>query len=49
MMLKTAEGEYMLAGHDISKMAGKKVTCTGTVAEKNGKKILTVTSAKEAM
>jgi len=48
MMLKAADGEYMLAGHDMSKMVGKKVTCMGTVAEKDGKKTLTVTSVKEA-
>jgi hypothetical protein len=48
MMLKAADGEYMLAGQDMSKMVGKKVTCMGTVAEKEGKKTLTVTSAKEA-
>jgi hypothetical protein len=48
MMLKAADGEYMCAGMDLSKMVGKKVVATGTVAEKDGKKTLTVTAVKEA-
>ena len=48
MMLKAADGEYMCAGMDISKMVGKKVVATGIVAEKEGKKVLTVTAVKEA-
>jgi len=48
MMLKAADGEYMLAGMDMSKMVGKKVVATGTVAEKDGKKTLTGTAVKEA-
>ena len=48
LVLKAADGEYMLMGHDMSKMVGKKVTCMGTGAEKEGKKVLMVTGAKEA-
>jgi hypothetical protein len=33
---------------DMSKMVGKKVVATGVVAEKEGKKVLTVTAVKEA-
>jgi hypothetical protein len=48
MVLKAAAGEYMLAGMDLAKMVGNKVVATGIVAEKDGKKVLTVTAAKEA-
>jgi hypothetical protein len=47
LVLKAADGEYMLAGHNLAKMVGKKVIATGTVAEKEGKKTLTVTAVKE--
>jgi hypothetical protein len=46
LILKAADGEYLLAGHDLSKMVGKKVVATGTVAEKAGQKTLTVTKVK---
>jgi hypothetical protein len=49
LVLKAADGEYALAGQDLSKMVGKKVVATGTVAEKEGKKTLTVTAVKPAM
>jgi hypothetical protein len=48
LVLKAADGEYMCAGMDMSKMVGKKVVATGVVAEKEGKKVLTVTAVKEA-
>jgi hypothetical protein len=48
LVLKAKDGEYILAGEDLSKMVGKKVICTGTVAEKAGHKVLTVTAVKAA-
>ena len=46
----TSEGEggqYLVAGQDLSSMVGKKVKATGTVAEAQGQKTLTVTSFSE--
>ena len=46
----TSEGEggqYLVGGQDLSSMVGKKVKATGTVAEAQGQKTLTVTSFSE--
>ena len=47
LIIKAGEADYLVAGQDLSSMVGKKVKATGTVAEAQGQKTLTVTSFSE--
>ena len=47
VMIKAVEGDYMVAGQDLSPMVGKTVTVTGTVAESDAGKIITVLAVEE--
>jgi hypothetical protein len=48
IVLDAADGSYVLEGSDMSaEMVGKKVTVTGTVAEKDDVKVINVLSMKE--
>lgn len=48
IVLDAADGSYVLEGSDMSaEMVGKKVTVTGTVAEKEDVKVINVLSMEE--
>lgn len=47
VMIKAEDGDYMVAGEDLTPMVGKKVTVTGTVAESDAGKIITVMAVEE--
>jgi hypothetical protein len=48
IVLDAADGSYVLEGSDMSAdMVGKKVTVTGTVAEKDDVKVINVLSMEE--
>ena len=48
LVLDAADGSYVLEGSDMAAdMVGKKVTVTGTVAEKEDVKVINVLSMKE--
>jgi hypothetical protein len=48
IVLDAADGSYVLEGSDMSaEMVGKKVTVTGTVAEKEDVKVINVLSIEE--
>jgi hypothetical protein len=48
IIIKAADGEYTVAGQDLSAMVGKEVKATGEVADDPAKgKVLTVTAAEE--
>jgi hypothetical protein len=48
LVLDAADGSYVLEGSDMAAdMVGKKVTVTGTVAEKEDVKVISVLSMKE--
>jgi hypothetical protein len=47
LIIKAGEADYLVAGQDLSAMLGKRVKATGTVAEAQGQKTLTVTSCTE--
>ncbi|BBO70436.1 hypothetical protein DSCA_43660 [Desulfosarcina alkanivorans] len=48
LVLDAADGSYVLEGSDVTAdMVGKKVTVTGTVAEKEDAKVINVLSMKE--
>ena len=47
LIIKADEGDYLLAGQDLSPMVGKRVQATGMVVEGEGHKTLTVTSCSE--
>ena len=48
IVLDAADGSYVLEGSDMTaEMVGKKVTVTGTVAEKEDVKVINVLSMKE--
>jgi len=48
IVLDAADGSYVLEGSDMTAdMVGKKVTVTGTVAEKENVKVINVLSMKE--
>lgn len=47
LIIKADEGDYLVAGQDLSGMVGKRVKATGMVAEDMGKKTLSVTSCSE--
>ncbi len=49
MVLDTADGSYILEGNDMAPdMVGKKMTVTGTVAEKDNMRVINVLSMEEA-
>jgi hypothetical protein len=47
LVLQAADGEYILAGQDLSDMVGKKIKVTGTIADSDAGKTLTVMSFEE--
>ena len=48
MVLDTADGSYILEGSDMTPdMVGKKVTVTGTVAEKDNMRVINVLTMEE--
>lgn len=47
LIIKADEGDYLVAGEDLSAMVGKRVKASGMVAEAEGHKTLTVTSCSE--
>lgn len=48
LVLDAADGSYVLEGNDMTAdMVGKKVTVTGTVAEKDDMKVINVLSMEE--
>jgi hypothetical protein len=47
LVLQSADGDYILAGQDLSDMVGKKIKVTGTIAEGDAGKTLTVMSFEE--
>ena len=47
LVLEADDGNYILAGQDLSDMVGKKITVTGTIAEGEAGKTLTVMSFEE--
>ena len=47
LVLQAADGNYILAGQDLSDMVGKKIKVTGTIAEGDAGKTLTVMSFEE--
>ncbi|MBF0100178.1 MAG: hypothetical protein HQK77_04640 [Desulfobacterales bacterium] len=47
-IIKAADGNYKIAGKDLTAMAGKNVAVTGTVTEDTGIKTITVTSVQDA-
>jgi hypothetical protein len=49
LVLQAADGEYILAGQDLSDMVGKKIKVTGTIEDSDAGKTLTVTSFEEVM
>jgi hypothetical protein len=49
LVLQADDGEYILAGQDLSDMVGKKIKVTGTIADSDAGKTLTVMSFEEVM
>ena len=47
LVLQAEDGNYILAGQDLSDMVGKKIKVTGTIAEGDAGKTLTVMSFEE--
>jgi len=47
LVLQAADGDYILAGQDLSDMVGKKIKVTGTIADGEAGKTLTVMSFEE--
>ena len=47
LVLQAADGNYILAGQDLSDMVGKKIKVTGTIADGEAGKTLTVMSFEE--
>ncbi|MDJ0780456.1 MAG: DUF5818 domain-containing protein [Desulfosarcinaceae bacterium] len=47
LVLQSPDGEYILAGQDLSDMVGKKIKVTGTIADGEAGKTLTVMSFEE--
>ena len=47
VILMADEGEFIVAGQDLSAMVGKKVTVTGTVMDSDAGKTITVISVEE--
>lgn len=47
-VLQAQDGEYVLQGDKVADFVGKAVEVKGTVAEKEGQKIIQVTEIKEA-
>jgi hypothetical protein len=49
LVLQADDGEYILAGQDLSDMVGKKIKVTGTIEDSDAGKTLTVMSFEEVM
>ncbi len=47
LVLQAADGNYILAGQDLTDMVGKTIKVTGTIAEGDAGKTLTVMSFEE--
>ena len=47
LVLEADDGNYILAGQDLSDMVGKKIKVTGTIADGEAGKTLTVMSFEE--
>jgi hypothetical protein len=47
LVLEAADGNYILAGQDLSDLVGKKIKVTGTIADSEAGKTLTVMSFEE--
>lgn len=47
VVIASDEGQYLVAGQDLSSKLGMKVKATGTVTEAEGRKTITVTSVTE--
>lgn len=47
LILQADDGEYILAGQDLSDLVGKKIKVTGTIADSDAGKTLTVMSFEE--